>query len=101
MKMNRCAFLVALIISLFVHLSASAQDYFKNGGEAGKTYILITHPTVENIRTMQYLLDNHILFIGESEIVGIYYSFEKYNYNQSVNYIHEHNLAKFHLQHLT
>lgn len=101
MKMGKCAFLFLLVLSLFVHLPASAQDYFKNGGEPGKTYILITHPTVENIKTMNYLLVNHILFIGESEIVGIYYSFENYNYNQSVNYIQENHLAKFHLQHLT
>lgn len=101
MKMNKRAYLLVLVLSLFVHLTSSAQDYFKNGGEPGKTYILITHPTVENIKTMQYLLDNHILFIGEAEVVGIYYSFENYNYNLSVNYIHDNELTKFHLQHLT
>ena len=101
MKMDKCAFLFFFFLSLFVHFPTYAQDYFKNGGEAGKTYILIAHPTVENIKTMKYLLDNHILFIGESEIVGIYYSFENYNYNQSINYINDNELTKFHLQHLT
>ena len=101
MKLLRCTFLMLLILSLFGHMPVIAQDYFKNGGEPGKTYILIAHPTVKNIETMKYLIDNHILFIGEAEMVGIYYSFENYNYNQSINYIRDKELTKFHLQHLT
>lgn len=101
MRINKCTILLLLFISLFVQLPATAQDYFKNGGESGKTYILIAHPTVTNIERIKYLIDNHILFIGEAEIVGIYYSFENYNYNQSINYIRDHELTKFHLQHLT
>lgn len=101
MKMNKFRTLILLILVLFVHLPAAGQDYFKNGGEPGKTYILIAHPTVENIKTMEYLIDNHILFVGEADIVGIYYSFENYNYNQTINYIRDNELSKFHLQHLT
>lgn len=99
--MNKSIFLILLIVSLFVHLPTKAQDYFKNGGEPGKTYILLTNPTVKNIKTIKYLIDNHNLFIGEAEIVGIYYSFENYNYNQSINYIQDNELTKYHLQHLT
>ena len=101
MKMNKRSILILLILSLFIQWQSFAQDYFKNGGEPGKTYVLITHPTVENIKTIQYLIDNHILFIGESDVVGIYYSFENYDYNQTIDYIEENELARFHLQHLT
>lgn len=101
MKMNKFAILLLFILSLFFHLPATAQDYFKNGGEPGKTYLLMAHPTVENIKAMKYLIDNNILFVGETEIVGIYYSFENYNYNQSIDYIRDNELSRFHLQHLT
>lgn len=101
MRMNRYTWLLVLTFTLFVHFASQAQDYFKDGGEPGKTYILMAHPTVKNIETMKFLIDNQILFIGEAEIVGIYYSFENYDYSQSVDFIQENELKNFHLQHLT
>ncbi|MGE4586031.1 MAG: gamma-glutamyl-gamma-aminobutyrate hydrolase family protein, partial [Mangrovibacterium sp.] len=61
----------------------------------------MTHPTVENIETIRYLVDNHLLFVGESEFIGIYFYAEKYDYSQSIRYIRDNNLQKFHLQRLT
>lgn len=101
MKMNKRTLLFLFALSFIFHFPVFAQDYFKDGGEPGKTYLLMAHPTVENIKTMKYLIDNNILFVGETEIVGVYYSFENYNYSQSVDYIHENELENFHLQHLT
>nr|WP_321286085.1 gamma-glutamyl-gamma-aminobutyrate hydrolase family protein [uncultured Sunxiuqinia sp.] len=101
MRMRKTTLFFLVVACFFTNFPTVAQDYFKDGGEAGKTYILMAHPTVQNIERMKYLIDNHFLFIGESEIVGIYYSFENYNYNQSINYIRDNELSKFHLQHLT
>lgn len=90
-----------LIFSIFFTVSGRAQNFFNSDYDPAKTYILLAHPTVENIEAMKYLVDNHILFVGESEFIGIYFYAEKYDYSQSIRYIRDNNLEKFHLQRLT
>ena len=101
MKDKRIFLQFLLIFTVFFSTSGVAQNFFNTDYDPAKTYIMMTHPTVENIERMKYLVDNHILFVGESEFIGIYFYAEKYDYSQSIRYIRDNNLEKFHLQRLT
>lgn len=101
MKGKRIFFQFLLIFTIFFTVSGKSQNFFNSDYDPAKTYILMTHPTVENIESIKYLVDNHILFVGESEFIGIYFYAEKYDYSQSIRYIRDNNLEKFHLQRLT
>jgi len=61
----------------------------------------MTNPTIQNIERVNYLINNRILFTGEYEIIGIYFYAEKYDYSQSIRYIRDNNLVKFHMQQIT
>ena len=75
-----------------------SQDFFNTNYNPSKYYILMTSPTIQNINRVNYLINNRILFIGEYEIIGIYFYSEKYDYSQSIRYIRDNNLIKFHMQ---
>ncbi len=65
--------------------------------QPSKTSFIITHPTVSNIKSFQYLIDNGIIKIPDIEIYGVFYKFEKYDYSQSEQYIEENGLIHFQL----
>ncbi|WP_423127366.1 gamma-glutamyl-gamma-aminobutyrate hydrolase family protein [Gaoshiqia sp. Z1-71] len=101
MKGKRILFSVLLIFSIFLSISGYSQNFFNTDYDPAKSYILMTNPTVSNIEKIKYLVDNHLLFVGETEFIGIYFYAEKYDYSQSIRYIRDNNLEKFHLQRLT
>ena len=101
MKNKRYFVAFLLIINLFLSFNAFSQNFFNNGYDSDKTYFLMDHPTVKNIQRMEYLIDHHILFIGETEIIGVYFYAEKYDYSQSQRYIRDNKLTRFHLQQIT
>ena len=80
---------------------AQAQNFFNSDYDPAKTYILLAHPTVKNIQTIEYLIKNQILFVGETEFIGVYFYSERYDYNQTIRYIRDNELETFHLQRLT
>ena len=65
--------------------------------ESSKTSFIITHPTVGNIKSFQYLIDNNILKVHGGTIYGVFYKFEKYDYSASEQYIEENGLSHFQL----
>ncbi|MGQ8335098.1 gamma-glutamyl-gamma-aminobutyrate hydrolase family protein [Sunxiuqinia sp. A32] len=96
-------FFIQLLLAfcLFFTKNASSQNFFNSGYDPTKTYILLAHPTVENIERINYLIENQILFVGETEFIGVYFYAERYDYNQSIRFIRENEMEKFHLQRLT
>ena len=96
--MNKKIFSFLIFTLIFGQIFS--QDFYNTDYNPAKAYILITNPTVENIDKIILLIDNHILFAGDTEFIGIYFYSEKYDYNQSVRYIKDNNLEKFHLQRL-
>lgn len=55
--------------------------------------LIIMHPTVNNIKTVKYLIDNKILPVSDKiKIVGVYHNDEVYNYNESEKYILKHKI---------
>jgi len=89
--------ILTLVLTIFLN-TGFAQDFLKNELQIGKNYVLLAHPTVQNLETIQFLLNNHILQLSDVEFVGIYSAAEKYDYTQSINRIKKPEMNRFHLQ---
>ncbi len=90
-----------LILSLILFFSlhtAFGQNFLDKELSPNKTYILLAHPTVSNIQTINLLLSNNILQLRDIEFVGVYSTAEAYDYNQSIALIKKPEMSKFHLQ---
>jgi putative glutamine amidotransferase len=89
--------ILTLVLVIFLK-AAFAQNFLETELKQNKTYILLAHPTVENIETIQFLLANNILQLSDVEFVGVYSSAENYDYRKSVALIKKPEMNKFHLQ---
>lgn len=78
-------------ISLFATTISPAEI------QSSEKSFVITHPTVGNIKSFQYLIDKGILKIPDVKIYGVYYKFEKYDYSLSEQYIKKNGLTHFQL----
>jgi len=90
-------FLLTILLTALLN-AGFAQNFLDNEFKSGKTYILLAHPTVQNIETINFLMNNNILQLTDVEFVGVYSSQESYDYNQSVTLIKAPEWSKFHLQ---
>lgn len=81
--------------------AAFAQNFLETNFKSGKKYILLAHPTVQNIETINFLMNNNILQLSDVEFVGVYSSAESYDYKQTIALIKKPELNKFHLQKIT
>lgn len=88
-----------LITILILSIQAGfAQNFMENGFRKNKTYVLLAHPTVNNIKTIEFLLENNIFHLKDVEFIGIYPKNETYDYSQSVKLISQPEMSRFHLQ---
>lgn len=55
-----------------------------------KDTILLFHPSVSNLTTIQFLLDREILHLDDFHFKGIYHCKGAYDYSRSVDYLKEH-----------
>lgn len=101
MRERRIFLQFLLIFNFLFSVDGIGQNFFNTDYDPAKTYILMTNPTIENIEKVRYLLDKHLLFVGETEFIGVYFYAERYDYSQSIRHIRDNNLDKFHLQRLT
>ncbi len=62
--------LVIFVLTLFLN-EAFSQNFLEKELSPNKTYVLLAHPTVKNIETINFLLTNHILQLPEIEFVGV------------------------------
>lgn len=91
--------LLLLTVSVWLVFLASGQDFFQTDFNKKKKYVILTNPTVHNIKTVQYLVNARLLhFNRKMEFVGVYYEGQKYDFGQTRNYIDENGLKYFHLQ---
>lgn len=91
--------LLLLLLFVFFLKTGSGQNFLESADfNSGKNYILLAHPTVQNLETIQFLLQNNILKLPDTEFIGIYSSAESYNYNQSVSWAKKQEKSRFHLQ---
>lgn len=89
--------ILSLSIVFLMH-AGYAQNFMKEGWKKNKTYVLLAHPTVENIETIHFLLENKLLKLKNVEFVGVYPSAENDDYSQSIDLIKEPGMGRFHLQ---
>ena len=92
---GKFVFTFILVISLQVSF---AQNFIENGLQKNKTYILLAHPTANNIETIEFLLTNNIFQLSDAEFIGVYSSAESYDYNESIALISQPGMSRFHLQ---
>lgn len=94
--MKRIVLLIATFLFVF---SAFSQDFFNTDFNHRKKYIVLTNPTVSNIKTIQYLVNAELLDIKEKKMkfVGVYFDDQKYDFTQTKNYIEEQQLENYYL----
>lgn len=89
--------ILSLSILFFIQ-TAYAQNFLNEGWKKNKTYVLLAHPTVQNIETINFLLENKLLKLKDVEFVGVYPAEESYDYSQSIALIKQPEMNRFHLQ---
>ena len=66
--------------------------------KAQENRLILVHPTEYNLKLFSYLVDQKIIEIDNLQVTGIYHSKEAYDYQESVNYIKNNDLAYIQLQ---
>lgn len=90
-----------LLLTLILAISLNtgyAQNFLESELQKGKNYVLLAHPTVQNLQTIEFMLENKILQLSDVEFVGVYSSEEVYDYSKSIALIHKPEMSRFHLQ---
>ena len=90
---------VILFLAIFIYSGAFSQDFFNTEFNKHKKYIILTNPTIGNLKTIQYLVKNKILDINarKMKFVGVYYTEQGYNFNDTKKYIESNKLESFFL----
>ena len=58
--------------------------------QSNEKNIILMHPTVNNIRTFEYLVTNKIFPLPQGyKAIGVYHSLEEYNYSNSEDYLEQ------------
>lgn len=96
--MQKFGNLILIFLLGVVLQPAMAQNFLDKELNPGKRYVLLAHPTVQNLETIDFLLSKNILQLSDVEFIGVYSKTEKYDYNQSVAYIQKDGKNRFHLQ---
>lgn len=92
-------FVFTLVLAISINLGF-AQNFLENELNQNKTYILLAHPTVQNLETIHFMLNNNILHLSDVEFVGVYSAAESYDYSKSIALIKKPEMNLFHLQKL-
>jgi putative glutamine amidotransferase len=87
-----------LLLITFAAIIISCSQQSANDKKQEKTFpkysVAMVNPTVSNIKTFRYLVDNEIIpNIDSFGITGIYHAKQNYDFQQSQKYIDENNLA--------
>ena len=97
MSLNRPFHRLLLILPLFIITSCGEpamvpQDTFL----PGHNHLLLMHPTVTNIQTLQFLMEERILPLpADYRVVGVYHNASTYDFQLSADYIEAHALGRF------
>ncbi len=93
---------VATVLMLFFLLNSTAQDFFRGNFDKSKTYILLANPTARNIETVKFLTEKKLLKLnsGKVHFVGVYHENQRYDFDETIEYIREEGLNNFYLHEL-
>jgi putative glutamine amidotransferase len=87
MRISRIS-LKAFLLMIHVLISLQVQSQHR---------LVLINPTVGNIESMEWMIENKIIDIPGVELLGVYYAKEAYDYSVSEKYLSEHQLKDFHL----
>ncbi len=84
---------------LFLNLNLFAQDFFREEYDQKKTNILLVNPTIYNIKTVSFLVEQKLLNVNPNKVrfVGIYYENQSYDFTNSKTHIEQEGPANFFL----
>lgn len=90
---------VLLFFSLLFILGAYSQDFFNTDFNKRKRYVILCDPTVQRIKTIQYLTNANLLSIKKNKVkfVGVYFEDQNYNFDKTKEYIKANKLSNFFL----
>ena len=90
---------ITLLVTLLFVFSGFSQDFFNTDFDKHKEYIILTNPTVWNIKTIQYLNNALLLDVPTKKMkfVGVYYNEQNYDFGETKKYIEDNNLKNFFL----
>ena len=91
--------LILLLILITCFWGAFSQDFFNSDFKRGKKYIILTNPTVGNLKTIQFLVNAELLDVNtrKTKFVGVYYSGQDYDFSETKRYIESNELDNFYL----
>lgn len=89
--------LTVCVLTLSLNV-ALGQNFLEKEYKPGKNYVLLAHPTVQNIETIRFLLNNKLLQLRDVEFVGMYSVAETYDYNKTIALLKKPDMQIFHLQ---
>lgn len=91
--------LLLIQISLVFFLGAFSQDFFNTDFNQKKKYIILTNPTVHNLKTIQFLVNAKLLDVNtrKTNFVGVYFEDQKYDFKNTKQFIENNNLENFYL----
>ncbi len=92
--------LFLLSVSIVFFFGAFSQDFFNSDFNHRKKYIILTNPTVNNLKTIQYLVNADLLDIKtrKTKFVGVYFKGQDYDFSETKSYIENNHLDNYHLQ---
>jgi len=94
-------FLTGLLV-LFISIPISAQQYFSTPAAEGHRCIVLMNPTVNNLKTVFYLIDHQIFELpADYNLVGFYSSRQNYDFRQSAEFIRNNSRPGVYLQECT
>jgi putative glutamine amidotransferase len=92
--------LIISLLAIFLFLSALSQDFYNSDFNQKKKYIILTNPTVNNLKTIQFLVNADLIDINTRKMifVGVYYKGQDYDFTETKTYIEDNHLENFYLQ---
>ncbi len=95
--------LLLFTFALVCVFNSYSQNFFNTNFKKNKKYIILTNPTVHNLKTVQFLVNARLLDIQKKKMqfVGVYYDQQNYDFTETKKYIEESGLNNFHLQEIT
>jgi len=88
-----------LLVAIACFLGGFSQDFFNTDFNKKKHYIILTNPTVGNLKTIQFLVNAELLDVSnrKTSFVGVYYEGQDYDFNETKQYIETNHLENFYL----
>ena len=92
--------LILIQVFILFFLNAFSQDFFNTDFNHRKKYIILTNPTVGNLKTIQFLVNADLLDVNlrKAKFVGVYYEKQNYDFNETKKYIEDNQLENFYFQ---